>query len=251
MSAGSLAGKVALVTGASKGIGTGMAKGLAAAGAAVAVGYASDRAGADRVVAEIEDTGGRAIAVKADVSRTAEVEVMVAETVRRLGPLDVLINNAAVFDYKALPEITEKHFHEHFDTNVLGLLLVTQHALRHFNPAGGSIINVSSLSARGNNPGQAVYSATKAAVNAITGVLALELAGRHIRVNGVMPGYTDTEGARAFGVRGSELEARLIAGTPLRRAGVPSDFGPVAVFLASDASGWITGETLSVSGGLR
>ena len=248
---GPLAGKIALVIGASKGIGAGVAQDLAQAGTAVAIGYAADGDGAERVAAAIEAAGGRAIAVQANVSRAAEVEAMVARIVVRFGALDVLVNNASVFDYKALPDITEDHFRHQFDTNVLGLLLVTQHAVRHFNPAGGSIVNVSSLSARGNKPGRAVYSATKAAVNAITGVLALELADRGIRVNGVMPGYTDTEGARAFGIAGSPAEARLIAETPLRRAGLPSDFGPVAVFLASDASRWITGETLTVSGGLR
>lgn len=247
----SLVGRVALVTGASKGIGAGIAKGLAGAGAAVAVGYARDRAGAERVVTAIQEAGGRAMAIGGDLTRVVEAEEVVAKTVEAFGLLDIVVNNAAFFEYLPLADITQEHFHRHFDTNVLGPLLVTRSAVRHFPARGGSIINISSLSSSGNRPGRVVYSATKAALNAITRSLALELAERNIRVNGIMPGYTDTEGARSFGVPGSPLEAQLIAGTPLRRVGVPDDFAPVAVFLASEASGWITGELLRVSGGAR
>jgi 3-oxoacyl-[acyl-carrier protein] reductase len=177
---------------------------------------------------------------------------MVGKVVTAFGPLDILVNNGAVFDFKALPDIDEEHFRYIFDTNVLGLLTATKIAVANFNVAGGSIVNISSLSALGNSPYCAVYSASKAAVNAITKVLALELAERKIRVNGIMPGYFDTEGARAIGVKGSEQEAHLIASTPLeRRPGHPSDLSPVALFLASRASGWMTGEILTVSGGRR
>jgi len=248
----SLEGKVALVTGASKGIGAGVATGFGAVGANVAVGFARDKDGAHRVVRQIEAAGGRAIAVQGDLSNVAAVEAMVGRVVAAFGPLDILVNNGAVFDFKALPDIDEAHFHYIFDTNVLGLLTATRAAVASFNPAGGSIVNISSLSALGNTPGSAVYSASKAAVNAITKVLALELAERKIRVNAIMPGYFDTEGARAIGVKGSEQEARLIAATPLeKRPGLPSDLSPVAIFLAAPGSAWMTGEILTVSGGQR
>lgn len=247
-----LAGKVALVAGASKGIGAGMATAFGAAGANIAVGYARDSDGAERVVREIEAAGGHAIAVQADLSNAAAVDAMVTKVVTAFGPLDVLVNNGAVFDFKALPDIDEAHFHYIFNTNVLGLLTATKVAVANFNCAGGSIVNISSMSALGNGPNSAVYSASKAAVNAITKVLALELAERKIRVNGIMPGYFDTEGARAIGVKGSAQEADLIARTPLeKRPGHPSDLSPVALFLASRASGWMTGEILTVSGGQR
>ena len=247
-----LAGKVALVTGASKGIGAGVATAFGAAGASVAVGFARDQEGADRVVSEIEAAGGRAIAVQGDLSKAADVEAMVGKAVAAFGPLDILVNNGAVFDFKALPDIVEAHFHYIFDTNVLGLLMATKVAVANFSTGGGSIVNISSLSALGNAPNSAVYSASKAAVNAITKVLALELAERKIRVNAIMPGYFDTEGARAIGVKGSEQEAQLIATTPLeKRPGHPSDLSPVAIFLASRASAWMTGEILTVSGGQR
>lgn len=247
-----LEGKVALVTGASKGIGAGVAAAFGAAGARVAVGFARDKAGADRVVGGIEAAGGRAIAVQGDLSKADAVEAMVGTVVAAFGPLDILVNNGAVFDFKALPDIDEAHLRRIFDTNVLGLLTATRVAVANFNAAGGAIVNISSLSALGNSPNSAAYSASKAAVNAITRVLALELAGRKIRVNGIMPGYFDTEGARAIGVKGSEQEARLIAATPLeKQPGHPSDLSPVAIFLASRASAWMTGEILTVSGGLR
>jgi 3-oxoacyl-[acyl-carrier protein] reductase len=247
-----LAGRVALVTGASKGIGAGIATAFGVAGAKVAVGYARDREGAERVAAEIKEEGGQAIAVPGDLTRTADIEAMVAKAVAAFGPIDTLVNNAAVFDFKALPNLDEAHFHRVFSTNVLGLLTTTKVAVANFNAAGGSVINMSSLSALGNAPNSAVYSASKAAVNAITRVLALELAERKIRVNAIMPGYFDTEGARAVGVKGSEQEAQLIAATPLeKRPGHPSDLSPVAIFLASRASAWMTGEILTVSGGKR
>ena len=247
-----LAGKFALVTGASKGIGAGIATAFGAAGANVAVGYARDHEGAERVAGQIEAAGGRAITVQGDLARTADIEAMVAKAVAAFGPIDTLVNNAAVFDFKAVSDIDEAHFHHIFNTNVLGLLTTTKVAVANFNSAGGSVINISSLSALGNAPNSVVYSSSKAAVNAITKVLALELANRKIRVNGIMPGYFDTEGARAVGVQGSEEEAKLIGATPLeKRPGHPSDLSPVAIFLASRASAWMTGEILTVSGGKR
>ena len=247
-----LAGKVVLVTGASKGIGAGIATSFGAAGASVAVGYARDRDAAEQVAREIKAAGGQAIAVQGDLAKTADVEAIVADVVASFGPIDILVNNAGVFDFKVLPEIDEAHFHHIFNANVLGLLTTTRVAVANFNPEGGCVVNISSISALGNAPGAAVYSASKAAVNAITKVLALELAERKIRVNGIMPGYVDTEGARAIGLKGSEQEAQLIAATPLeKRPGLPSDLSPVVLFLASRASAWMTGEVLTVSGGQR
>ncbi|PTX92251.1 oxidoreductase [Verrucomicrobia bacterium LW23] len=247
-----LENKVALITGASKGIGAGIAMTFGQAGARVAVGFANDREGAERVAAEIKAAGGQAIAVQGNLVQSKDIEAMVAGTVAAFGPIDVLVNNAAVYEFKMLHDIDEAHFHHIFTPNVLGLLTVTRAAVAKFNPSGGSIINISSLAAMGNSPASAVYSASKAAVNAITKVLALELAERKIRVNCIMPGYFDTEGARAAGVKGSEQEARLIAATPLeKRPGHPSDLSPVALFLASQASAWVTGDILTVSGGFR
>jgi len=245
-----LAGRVALVTGASKGIGAGVATAFGHAGANVAVGYARDHEGAERVAAEIGAAGGRAITVQCDLARTADIEAMVAKTVAAFGPIDTLVNNAGVFNYRALTDIEETHFHDIFNTNVLGLLMTTKIVVANLNSAGGSVINISSLSALGAAPGRAVYASSKAAVNAITKVLALELAERKIRVNAIMPGYFDTEGARAFGIKGTEAEIQLLAATPLeKRPGHPSDLSPVAIFLASGASAWKTGEILTVSGG--
>jgi 3-oxoacyl-[acyl-carrier protein] reductase len=247
-----LENKVALITGASKGIGAGIAKTFGHAGARVAVGFGSDREGAERVTAEINAAGGQGIAVQGNLVQSRDIEAMVARTVDVFGPLDVLVNNAGVYDFKMLQDIDEAHFHRIFTPNVLGLLTVTKAAVAKFNTTGGSIINISSLGALGNSPASAVYSASKAAVNAITKVLALELAERKIRVNAIMPGYFDTEGARAIGVKGSEQEAQLIASTPLeKRPGRPSDLSPVALFLASQASAWVTGDILTVSGGFR
>lgn len=247
-----LENKVALITGASKGIGAGIAKTFGEAGARVAVGFGSDREGAERVAAEITAAGGQAIAVQGNLVQSRDIEAMVAKTVEAFGPLDVVVNNAAVYDFKALADIDEAHFHHIFTPNVLGLLTVTKAAVAKFNVAGGSIINISSLAAHGNSPASAVYSASKAAVNAITKVLALELAERKIRVNAIMPGYFDTEGVQAIGIKGTAQEAGFIAATPLeKRPGHPSDLSPVALFLASPASGWMTGDILTVSGGYR
>ena len=246
-----LAGKVALVTGASKGIGAGIAKGLAEAGASVVVNYASSREGADRVVAEIERAGGKTIAVQADIANSADVEKMFDKTVSAFGRLDVLVNNASVFSHAAIADITEEQFHQMFNINVLGTIFVTQHAVKHFGAQGGSIINIGSLASRRFKAGAAVYTASKSALNGITGVFAVELASRKIRVNAILPGFVDTEGARAFGVLGTEWEKQLIAATPLGRVGLPSDLAPVAVFLASDASAWLTGELIAASGGMH
>ena len=247
-----LENKVALITGASKGIGAGIAKTFGQAGARVAVGFGSDREAAERVAAEITAAGGQAIPVQGNLVQSQDIEAMVAKAVEAFGPLDVLVNNAGVYDFKTLPDIDEAHFHRIVTPNVLGLLLVTKAAVAKFNAAGGSVINISSLAALGNSPASTVYSASKAAVNAITKVLALELAERKIRVNAIMPGYFDTEGARAVGMKGSEQEAQLIAATPLdKRPGRPSDLSPVALFLASKASAWVTGDILTVSGGYR
>ena len=247
----SLSGKVAVVTGASKGIGAAIAKALAAAGAAVAVNYASSREGADRVVAAITEAGGRAIAVQGDVSKLADVQRLFAETRRQLGSLDVLVNNAGVYQFQPLEEVTEQEFHRLFDTNVLGLLLATQEAAKHFGAAGGSVINIGSVVSRITPPGAAVYTATKAAVTAITQVLAKELGPRIIRVNSINPGGVETEGTHTMGMIGGDLEKQIVAQTPLGRIGQPDDIAPIAVFLASAASGWMTGEELIASGGVR
>lgn len=248
-----LQNKVALVTGASKGIGAGIARELAAAGAAVAVNYASDRAGADAVVAAITAAGGRAVALPGDVSKADDVDRLLAETVRTLGGLDVLVNNAGVYAPTPLESLTEAEFHRQVNTNVLGPLLVARASLKHFGPAGGSVINVGSGASRMCPPGYAVYTASKAALDAITGVLAKELAPRRIRVNAVNPGATVTEGAQAAGLYGvdSDFEKQLVAMTPLGRVGTPADVAKVVAFLASDDAGWLTGEVLLASGGLR
>ena len=246
-----LAGKVAVVTGASKGIGAGIAKGLGAAGAAVVVNYASSREGADRVVAEITSGGGRAVAIQADVSKAADVLRLFAETKKAFGSLDVLVNNAGVYQFSPLESVTESEFHRQFNTNVLGLLLTTQEAVKHFGAGGGSVINVGSVASRTAPPMSAIYTATKSAVDAITHVLAKELAARKIRVNGINPGGVETEGTHAAGVIGSDFAKQLVAQTPLGRMGQPEDIAPVAVFLASADSGWLTGEILLASGGLR
>jgi 3-oxoacyl-[acyl-carrier protein] reductase len=248
---GKLKGKVALVTGASKGIGAGIAAALGAAGAAVVVNYASDAAGAERVVGEILRREGRAIAVQGDVSNASDVQRLFAQAVREFGAPDIVVNNAGVFRFASLEAVTAAQFHREFDTNVLGALLVTQEAARHFGAGGGSVINISSVVATNPGAGMGIYAATKGAMDSLTRVLALELGPRKIRVNAISPGMTETEGAREIGVFGTELEQRLIAGTPLGRIGQPKDIAPVAVFLASDDAHWITGESLRVAGGLR
>ena len=248
-----LTGKVAIVTGASKGIGAGIAKGLAAAGASVAVNYASDRSSAEAVVATITAAGGRAIVVPGDVSKAADVTRLFIETKAAYGALDVLVNNAAVYQLGALEAMTEEEFHREFNTNVLGPLLMIREAVKYFGPRGGSIINIGSVASQLTPPNFSIYSATKSALDAITRVLAKELGPRQIRVNSINPGATATEGARAAGVIGvgSDFEKQMIAMTPLGRIGQPSDIAPIAVFLASDESGWLTGEILLASGGQR
>ena len=243
--------RVAVVTGASKGIGAGIAKALAAEGAAVVVNYASSKEGADRVVAEITGKGGRAVAVQGDVSKASDVRHLFAETKRAFGRLDVLVNNAGVYQFGALDEITEEQFHRLFNTNVLGLLLATQEAAKLFGPEGGTVINIGSTASRLTPPNTAVYTATKGAVDAVTQVLAKELGPKKIRVNSINPGMVETEGVRAAGFIGSDFQKQLEAQTPLGRIAQPEDVAPVAVFLASADSGWLTGETLLASGGLR
>ena len=242
--------KVAIVTGASKGIGAAIAEHLAAAGAAVIVNYASSKEGADRVVAEIRRQGGQAVAVQANVAKQADVERLFSETKKAFGRLDILVNNAGVYEFSPLEGVTEEHFHKHFDLNVLGLLLASKEAARHFDAAGGSIINISSAASTLAPPNASVYSATKAAVDAVTRSLAKELGPRNIRVNSINPGMVDTEGARVGGFVESDFRKELEARTPLGRIGRPDDIAPAAVFLASSDSAWITGETLLVAGGL-
>jgi 3-oxoacyl-[acyl-carrier protein] reductase len=246
-----LTGKVAVVTGASKGIGAGIAKAFAAEGASVVVNYASDKAGADRVVAEITKKGGKAVAVQGDVSKAADVKRLFAESKKAFGTIHVLVNNAGVYKFGTLESITEEEFHRVFNLNVLGLLLTTQEAVKHFGAEGGSVINIGSGITRLTPPASAVYTATKAAVDSITHVLGKELAAKKIRVNSVNPGGVVTEGTQSSGIIGSDFEKQMVAQTPLGRMGKPEDIAPIAVFLASADSGWMTGEILLASGGMR
>ena len=246
-----LAGKVALVTGASKGIGASIATHLAAEGAAVVVNYSSSKDGADRVVADIVSKGGKAVAVQADLSRPEEVKGLFQETRKAIDRLDILVNNAGIYEFAPLDEVTPGHFHKTFDLNVLGLLLASQEAARHFGSAGGSIVNISSVVATSAPPGTSVYSASKAAVNAVTKALAQELGPRKIRVNAVNPGMVETEGLHATGIAASDLRKQIESQTPLGRIGRPDDIAPAVVFFASSDSGWTTGETLYISGGIR
>jgi 3-oxoacyl-[acyl-carrier protein] reductase len=246
-----LSNKVAIVTGASKGIGAGIAKGLAAEGAAVVVNYASSKEGADRVVSEIVGKGGRAVAVQGDVSKISDVQRLFDETKKAFGRLDVLVNNAGVYEFAALGEITEEQFHRQFNTNVLGLILATQEAAKLFGSEGGSVINIGSTASSLTPPTTAVYTATKGAVDAVTHVLAKELGPKKIRVNSINPGMVETEGVHAAGFIGSDFQKQFEAQTPLGRIAQPADITPIAVFLASQDSGWLTGETLLASGGLR
>jgi 3-oxoacyl-[acyl-carrier protein] reductase len=240
-----LTGKVAIVTGASKGIGAEIAKSLGAAGAAVVVNYASSKEGADRVVAEITGKGGKAIAVQGDVSKAADVQRLFKETKKTFGSLDVLVNNAGVYKFEPLEAVTEEEFHRQFNTNVLGLLLATREAVKYFGTQGGSVINIGSVARRLTPPTSSVYSATKGGVDAVTAVLSKELGPRKIR------GGVETEGVHTMGIIGTDFQKEMIAATPLGRFGQPDDIAPIAVFLASENSGWLTGETLLASGGYR
>lgn len=245
-----LEGKVAVVTGASKGIGAGIAKALAKEGAAVVVNYASSQAGADAVVAAIVAAGGRAVAVRADVSKASEAQGLIEAAVRQFGQLDILVNNSGIYEFAAIEDVTENHYRRQFDLNVLGVLLTTQAAAKHLGE-GGSIVNISSAITHVHTPAAAVYAGTKGAVNAISGVLANELAPRKIRVNVVSPGFVVTEGTHTAGVVGSDMETGLVAQTPLGRAGQPDDIAGVVAFLASDDARWLTGEVITASGGIR
>lgn len=245
-----LAGKVAVVTGASKGIGAAIAKALAAEGASVVVNFSSSRAGADAVVADITAANGKAIAVGGDVSKAADAQGIVNTAVETYGRLDIVVNNSGIYEFGTIEEITEEHFHKQFNVNVLGVLLVTQAAAKHLGE-GASIINVSSVVSRITPPASAVYSGTKGAVDAITGALARELGPKQIRVNSINPGMVVTEGTNTAGIIGSDMEKGIVAQTPLGRLGQPDDIAAVAVFLASDDARWLTGESLIASGGLR
>ena len=248
---GELAGKVAIVTGASKGIGAGIAKALAKAGAAVVVNYASSKDGADRVVKEIAQNGGSAVAVQGDVAKAGDVKRLFEETKKAFGSLDILVNNAGVYNFLPLESVTEEEFHREFNTNVLGLILATREAVKYFGAGGGSVINVGSVASTMTPPNSVVYTATKGAVDAVTRVLAKELGPRRIRVNSINPGGVETEGTHSGGIVGSDFQKQMVVQTPLGRFGQPEDIAPVAVFLASGASGWLTGEVLLASGGLR
>ncbi|MGX5774087.1 glucose 1-dehydrogenase [Methylorubrum zatmanii] len=245
-----LDGKVAVVTGASKGIGAAIAKALAADGAAVVVNYASSKAGADSVVEAITSAGGKAIALQGDVSKAAQAHSLIEAAVTQFGRLDVLVNNSGVYEFAPIEEVTEEHYRRQFDVNVLGVLLATQAAAKHLGE-GGSVINISSAITHLNTPNASVYSGTKGALNAISGVLANELAPRKIRVNTVSPGFVVTEGTHSAGIVGSEMAAGIVAQTPLGRAGQPDDIADVVRFLASDEARWLTGEVITASGGMR
>jgi 3-oxoacyl-[acyl-carrier protein] reductase len=248
---GKLTNQVAVVTGASKGIGAGIAKALAAEGASVVVNYASSKEGADRVVKEITSQGGKAVAVQGDLSKPADVAKLFAETKKVYGKLNILVNNAGIYQFAPLENVNEELFHRQFNLNVLGLLLATKEAVKLIGPEGGSIINVGSGVSTINPPNSSVYTATKAAVDSITGVLAKELGPRKIRVNAINPGMVETEGTHSSGITDSDFRKQTEAQTPLGRIGQPLDIAPAAVFLASPESAWITGETLYISGGNR
>jgi len=251
MKDGKLNGKVAVVTGASKGIGAGIAKEFAAEGAAVVVNYASSKTDADKVIDEITKRGGKAVALQGSVAKKAEVERLFAAAEKAFGKIDIVVNNAGVYEFVPLEEVTEQQFHRMFDTNVLGMLLTTQEALKHFNSEGGSIVNIGSLASSLTPPTAVVYNATKGAVDAITRTLAKELGPRQIRVNSINPGMVVTEGAIAGGYTEGDMRKMFESQTPLGRIGDTTDIAPAAVFFASDDSKWVTGETLLIAGGLR
>lgn len=246
-----LTGKVAVVTGASKGIGAGIAKSLGAAGASVVVNYASDRPGADKTVAEITKAGGKAIAVGASVTKSSEIDRLFAETKKAFGKVDILVNNAGVYSFTPIEEITEEEINRIYSINVTGLLLATKAAVKLFPSEGGNIINIGSVVSEATPPLTSIYTGTKGAVDAITRVLARELGPKKIRVNAVNPGFTTTEGAETAGIVGSEFEKNAIAETPLGRAGKPDDIGDVVAFIASDDARWVTGALLQAGGGVR
>ena len=245
-----LRAKVAVVTGASKGIGASIAKHLAAEGAAVVVNYSSSKDGAERVVSDITAKGGRAVAIQANIARATEIKGLFAEALKVFGRIDILVNNAGIYEFAPLEAVTTEHFHKQFDLNVLGLILASQEAVKHFGPDGGSIINISSVVSTLAPPNTSVYSATKAAVDAVTKSLAKELGPRKIRVNSINPGMVETEGVHAAGLATGDMRKQIEARTPLGKIGQPEDIAPAVVFLASPESEWITGETLYVSGGL-
>lgn len=246
-----LAGKVALVTGASKGIGAQIARQLAADGAAVVVNYASSKEGANQVVSDITKAGGKAVAVQADVSKEADVKRLFADATKALGRVDILVNNAGVYEFGTIDEMTEAQYRRMFDLNVFGLLVTIREAVKQFGPAGGNIVNIGSVAATSAPATGAVYSATKAAVDTITMSLAKELGPREIRVNSVNPGMIETEGTHAQGITASDWAKQIVAQTPLGRLGRPTDIAPVVAFLASDDAGWVTGQSLLVAGGDR
>ena len=248
---GPLTHKVAVITGGSKGIGAGIAKAIATAGAAVAVNYAGSKEAAERVVNDIVANGGQAIAVQGSVSNATDMRRLFAETKSTFGAVDILVNNAGIGEFAPVEGVSEELYRRLFDTNVLGVMLAVQEALGHFGPNGGSIINISSVASVSPTPGSGIYAATKAAVNTLTTVLAMELGARKIRVNAIAPGPVDTDGTRGVGLIGSELERQLIAQTPLGRLGQPEDIGRIAVFLASDDAQWVSGAWIRASGGLQ
>jgi len=248
---GKLTGKVAVVTGASKGIGAGIAKALAADGASVVVNYASDKSGADKTVAEIRKAGGKAVAVGASVAKSADIEKLFDETKKAFGKVDILVNNAGVYSFAPIEEITEEEINRIYSTNVTGLLLTTKAAVKLFPSEGGSIINIGSVVSELTPPNSAIYTGTKGAVDAITRVLAKELGPKKIRVNAVNPGLTITEGTDAAGITGSDFEKNAVADTPLGRAGKPDDIADVVTFIASDDARWVTGSLLQAGGGIR
>ena len=246
-----LTGKVAVVTGASKGIGAAIAKNLAAEGAAVVVNYASSREGADRVVTEIKKNDGKAVAVQANLAKKTDIERLFGETKKAFGQVDILVNNAGIYEFAPLENVTEEHFHKQCDLNVLGPILASQAAAKLFGPSGGSIINISSVVSVMGVPNAAVYSGTKGAVDAVTRSLAKELGPRKIRVNAINPGMVETEGTQSSGIAESDMRKQVEAQTPVGRIGQPQDIAGLAAFLASAEASWITGETFVVSGGYR